>query len=280
MPESTVQLSGEESPSPRPTTPRTAHLDKISANQVALYLNESNEPHIVDISQGIVLGRASPSSNMQPTIDLTVHGGYEKGVSRLHATIRRTEAGDLMLIDQGSANGTYLGETRLAAFVPTRLKSGDVIRLGKLMAEIYFGDITASSTAKDQLTEAALFSLHREAVIEEPEAPPVSAAPPAGQEQPSPAGSLVTNVLPDTSRPPMPTRFRATISIDPARVFSQSGAIAEKILRQLQSMQGCSIQLVLEIDGRASAGFDEATVNAINAACQELKFTYARFDGS
>jgi pSer/pThr/pTyr-binding forkhead associated (FHA) protein len=259
--------------------PRTAHLDKISTNQVALYLNESDEPQIVDISQGIILGRASPSSNMQPTIDLTAHGGYEKGVSRLHATIRRTEAGELMLIDQGSANGTFLGETRLAAFVPTRLKSGDTIRLGKLTVDIYFGDITGSSAAKDQPTEAELFSLHREVDIKEPDAP-VSAAPPAGQVQPAPSSSLATNVFPDTSKPPAPTRFRATVSIDPARVFSQSGAITEKVLRQLQSIQGCSIQLVLEIDGRASAGFDEATVNAINAACQELKFTYSRFDGS
>ena len=43
-----------------------------------------------------------------------------------------------MILDRGSANGTYLNGERLTPNEPHVLRDGDEIRLGKLVAHIYF----------------------------------------------------------------------------------------------------------------------------------------------
>jgi pSer/pThr/pTyr-binding forkhead associated (FHA) protein len=77
------------------------------------------------------------SSTQRPDFDLTPFGALENGVSRMHATIERSED-TLTIMDMGSANGTHLNGQKLVPNQPRILRDGDEIRLGKLVAHIYF----------------------------------------------------------------------------------------------------------------------------------------------
>src|SRR5205809_883272 len=70
-------------------------------------------------------------------VDLEPYCGRERGVSRIHAVIRRAEDG-FMVEDLMSSNGTWLNGTALRPFTPRRLKSGDRLRLGLLEITVYF----------------------------------------------------------------------------------------------------------------------------------------------
>jgi pSer/pThr/pTyr-binding forkhead associated (FHA) protein len=66
------------------------------------------------------------------------HGGGSLGgdpeLSRLHARIKRTPEGILVLEDLGSTNGTYLNEWRVTA--PQQLRIGDQIALGQTLLKL------------------------------------------------------------------------------------------------------------------------------------------------
>jgi len=83
----------------------------------------------------LVLGRQSKDDKSQLDIDLNEHGGQSKGVSRRHAYIV-WKSGALHVVDNGSANGTFLNGSHLTPYKPHKLRDKDVIRLGKLNIEI------------------------------------------------------------------------------------------------------------------------------------------------
>jgi pSer/pThr/pTyr-binding forkhead associated (FHA) protein len=87
--------------------------------------------------QETILGRLDPASGTAPDLDLTPYGALQGGVSRIHAAIRRGED-TLTLVDLGSVNGTHLNGQRLIPNQPRVLRDGDEIRLGKLVAHVYF----------------------------------------------------------------------------------------------------------------------------------------------
>jgi hypothetical protein len=106
-------------------------------NQVIIHVRDSQEPMTITPIGDFLVGRKDSSSGIAPDLDLTPHGALEKGVSRMHAALRR---GDdvLSLVDLDSANGTFLNGQRLVAHQPRLLRDGDEIRLGKLVLHIYF----------------------------------------------------------------------------------------------------------------------------------------------
>ena len=106
-------------------------------NQVIIHIRDSADPISVRPAAEYLIGRQDASSGIVPDLDLGPFGALEKGVSRLHAALRR---GDevLSIVDLDSANGTYLNGQRLAAHQPRLLRDGDEIRLGKLVLHIYF----------------------------------------------------------------------------------------------------------------------------------------------
>jgi hypothetical protein len=111
-------------------TPRTHLVLGIEGETRSITFNAN------DITE-LVLGRSDPKTGEAPPINLTDYGGLEKGVSRKHAVINRKD-GSLYLIDQGSANGTYLNGQRLVAQQERVLRDGDDVRLGHLMIRITF----------------------------------------------------------------------------------------------------------------------------------------------
>jgi len=111
--------------------------DLMGQNSVALYINRSPDPLIVEIQTQAILGRSSTSANSQPRIDLTPYGAFERGVSRMHAVIRRTDKG-MSIEDLASSNGTWLNGTRLQAYTPNIVKSGDHLQIGHMHIEVHF----------------------------------------------------------------------------------------------------------------------------------------------
>lgn len=83
----------------------------------------------------LIIGRAEPSDNELLAINLQAYDAIEQGVSRKHAAIFWWE-GALHLMDNDSANGTYVDEIRLETGKPYMLHHGDMIRLGQLALNI------------------------------------------------------------------------------------------------------------------------------------------------
>ncbi len=59
----------------------------------------------------------------------------DPSVSARHATVRAI-AGEYLLFDEGSTNGTFVGGIRLAPHTPRSLRSGDLVRLGRVWVEL------------------------------------------------------------------------------------------------------------------------------------------------
>ena len=111
-------------------TPRTHLVLGIEGETRSLTFNAN------DITE-LILGRADPKTGEAPQVNLSDYGALEKGVSRKHAVINRKD-GSLYLVDQGSANGTYLNGQKLLPQQERVLRDGDDVRLGHLMMRITF----------------------------------------------------------------------------------------------------------------------------------------------
>lgn len=106
-------------------------------SSILIHVRDATEPVVLQPSKRTVLGRLDSTSVQKPDVDLTPFGALEKGVSRIHAVIARTDD-TLTIIDMGSVNGTHLNGQRLTPDQPRILRDGDEIRLGKLVAHVYF----------------------------------------------------------------------------------------------------------------------------------------------
>ncbi len=83
------------------------------------------------------IGRRSLSRQIFPHLDLT-YNDPAAYVSRQHARII-SDAGGYFVEDLGSANGSFLNDRRLPAGVPTRLRNGDKVRIGKVLLNFILG---------------------------------------------------------------------------------------------------------------------------------------------
>ncbi|HEX8184030.1 MAG TPA: SpoIIE family protein phosphatase, partial [Blastocatellia bacterium] len=81
--------------------------------------------------------------------------------SRLHAELRR-ESDHVLLVDNGSANGTFLNGQRVTGAV--RLEVGDLIRIGETEIEYQFGDQDMLSGATVYLTGPAAAPLSADTI--------------------------------------------------------------------------------------------------------------------
>jgi pSer/pThr/pTyr-binding forkhead associated (FHA) protein len=86
-------------------------------------------------SDEFTMGRRTERQTTPPDVDLSADDAFSSGVSRRHATIRRSGNG-IMLQDLDSANGTYVNGKRLSPHQEEPLTNGDVIALGRLKIQI------------------------------------------------------------------------------------------------------------------------------------------------
>lgn len=87
----------------------------------------------------LVIGRFGDGSTLVPDIDLTEHHAEQRGVSRLHISLHYDgRSNNLLVMDMGSANGTFINGQRLHPNEVRILRNGDELRLGKMVMAVAF----------------------------------------------------------------------------------------------------------------------------------------------
>ena len=79
----------------------------------------------------------------------------DPSVSHRHASLRQRDAG-YVLIDEGSTNGTFVGQVRLSPHSPRPVKSGDLVRVGRVWLELLIEHVVATQQQQVATNEIAL----------------------------------------------------------------------------------------------------------------------------
>jgi hypothetical protein len=103
---------------------------------ISLLLIEHDQEIELREVESLTLGRVDQGQSIIPDIDLSAYKAFEKGVSRLHATIKT--GGELTITDLGSSNGTYINGERLEAYIPHPFRPEDILTLGKIDMRVIF----------------------------------------------------------------------------------------------------------------------------------------------
>lgn len=123
---------------------------------VSFYLPGRAEPIIVSGAKTITIGRRDPKRRINPTIDLTEDHGAKLGVSRLHAEMNFVN-GKYYVKDTGSSNGTWVNDTKLQAYQPHPVLTGDQVRIGQLAIVVHLSlPQRASNDAISTVIDSAL----------------------------------------------------------------------------------------------------------------------------
>jgi hypothetical protein len=105
---------------------------------ILIYVCGAAEPITVKPAcHSIYLGCIREVSRVKPDVDLTAYQASEKGVSKMHAALRR-ERETVTIEDLGSANGTYVNGQALIPGQRIMLRHSDEVRLAHLVTNIYF----------------------------------------------------------------------------------------------------------------------------------------------
>ncbi len=105
-------------------------------SQLTVVIPASGRRVRLTLDDEIRIGRSDPRHDHFPELDLTEDRGSALGVSRVHALIRCSSEG-VVLIDEGSANGTFLNGYHLPPQLPYPLHSGDEVRFGQLLVHLF-----------------------------------------------------------------------------------------------------------------------------------------------
>lgn len=90
-------------------------------------------PSLTFDGERVVIGRGAGSDVRLP----------DPSVSTRHATLR-AQGAEYALVDEGSTNGTWVGGVKLPPHTPRIVKSGDLVRLGRVWLEIGVGQKPAT----------------------------------------------------------------------------------------------------------------------------------------
>jgi len=102
---------------------------------ISLHIIESGQILPLADRTEFTLGRSAEGQPIVPDIDLSPYEAFSSGVSRLHAAIKLVNK-RTVIVDLGSANGTYLNGVRLPPYIETLVSHGDLISLGKLKLQV------------------------------------------------------------------------------------------------------------------------------------------------
>jgi len=130
----TAQIRAVFRQKPIPATSAPAPVAALN-NWVTLHLLDTGQVLPLAERNEFTLGRISEGQPIMPDIDLSPYQAYARGVSRLHAVLKR-EASHVFLMDLGSSNGTFVNGKRLSPNVDHAIANGDVIALGKLKIQV------------------------------------------------------------------------------------------------------------------------------------------------
>jgi len=130
-------MSTEAPPTERPgfDASITVEDELIPANGIAVYVAGIDKRVSVSIENELVLGRKVQGSN-EPMLDLSELGGFQMGISRRHAKIRRAGNG-YEIIDLASTNGTWVNNERLTPEKSYPLANGAQVQLGRMRLYLF-----------------------------------------------------------------------------------------------------------------------------------------------
>jgi hypothetical protein len=111
---------------------------------IAIYVKEYAAPVEILKEGEFILGRHVSDQAEDAFVDLKPFGGYENGVSRRHAMIRRTDHG-YEILDLGSSNGTWMNKKRLIPDQPYLLENGAQVYLGRLQIFVIYQEMAAKT---------------------------------------------------------------------------------------------------------------------------------------
>lgn len=119
---------------PPQSTPR---YETAPEANIAFFLVDENI-YLPSVAQPeFTFGRETLGQVIAPDIDLSDYEAYEKGVSRLHATIKLSNnKSRAYIVDLDSANGTRVNGNRIPANSEVPLHDNDIIALGKLKIQV------------------------------------------------------------------------------------------------------------------------------------------------
>lgn len=112
------------------TTPIEEKSLSKKSKVVSIKILKTGQTLPLEDGEEFILGRVGGEQPILPDIDLTPYGGYEEGVSRLHAIIKITPD-QISITDLGSANGTWVNGKKANPHRPYPLENGDILTLGK-----------------------------------------------------------------------------------------------------------------------------------------------------
>jgi hypothetical protein len=108
---------------------------------LVLHVRGSNKTYRVQPQKEqheVIIGR-SDGSSMQPDVDLADQNAGQIGVSRLHLSIQYSSKHNTISIsDLNSANGTFVNGQKLHPHEVRVLRHGDELRLGRMVFQILF----------------------------------------------------------------------------------------------------------------------------------------------
>jgi len=129
-----IQEKVQETATRVPSPPRSYQPTGVDA-WGSLHLLDTGQVLPLTGRNEFTLGRISEGQPIMPDVDLSPYQAYASGVSRLHAVVKR-DGPRVILMDLGSANGTYINGKRLTTNVEQVLNHGDIVALGKLKIQV------------------------------------------------------------------------------------------------------------------------------------------------
>jgi hypothetical protein len=120
-----------------PAKPKTDTYQPFDGSDAwgSLHLLDTGQVLPLSSRNEFTMGRISEGQPIMPDIDLSPYQAYAAGVSRLHGVIKRIGT-NIIIVDLGSANGTYINGKRLSPNAEQTLNHGDIVALGKLKMQI------------------------------------------------------------------------------------------------------------------------------------------------
>lgn len=121
----------------RPRINKTERLASGDVPDIVYFVLPNGDEHPVDVSKDVTVGRVPSSDDPPVTIDLEPFDGHDLGVSRQHAMLKRIND-NLILVDLGSSNGTFVNGHRAEPGDRYYIMDGDTISFGRITLEVRF----------------------------------------------------------------------------------------------------------------------------------------------
>lgn len=93
----------------------------------------------------------------------------------------------------------------------------------------------------------------------------------SGEKSDRPEPGIPQPPSPQPPKPQLPTRYMASVKLDPTRASLQMSAFVEEVMSHLQALPGAQIEMSLEIQVNAPDGIDEQTARIVIENSASLK---------